>query len=251
MPGGFALLLFFGVLALIVVGAFYSERQRQKRLSELSLLALQQGWQFDPSNDRSIADRFHHFSMFSRGQDRFGYNTLRGNVDIREQAWCVQLGDFHYETTTTSTDSKGRTSTSTHHHRFSYIVFETPYLGAPPLFIRREGFFDKITGFLGFDDIDFESAQFSKRFYVKSKDKKFAYDIVHPRMMEFLLDADPPTIEFQRGQCCLSRGEKCWSGDEFTATLAWAKEFFALWPTHVTSVLDDIEPAAQPRQANG
>ena len=37
------------------------------------------------------------------------------------------------------------------------------------------------------DDIDFESAEFSTKFYVKNVDKKYAYDLIHPRMMEFLL----------------------------------------------------------------
>jgi hypothetical protein len=250
MPTGLVTLLFVAVIALIIVAAVYSERQRQKRLSELSLLAIERGWQFDSSNDRTVADRYHHFSTLSQGDDRYGYNTLRGNLAVAEFRWPVQMGDYHYETTSTSTDSKGNTTTTTHDHHLSYLVVETPFLGAPPLFIRQEGFFDRVAGFLGFDDIDFESSEFSKRFYVKSRDKKFAYDIVHPRMMEFLLQGEPPAVDFQRGQCCLSRGERCWSGEEFEATLSWATEFFALWPKHVTSVLDEVDSPARQEQKN-
>ncbi|HEX6963582.1 MAG TPA: hypothetical protein VF175_17070, partial [Lacipirellula sp.] len=170
----------------------------------------------------------------SSGHSAYAYNTLSGSLAADDAVWPVQLGDFHYATTSTTTDSKGNTRTQTHHHYLSYVILQTPYLEAPELFIRREGFFDKIAGFFGFDDIDFESAEFSKRFVVKGSDKRFAYDVIHPRMMEFLLDAEPPTIDLQRGYCCLTHGEKCWSVAEFEAALAWAAEFFAHWPRHIT-----------------
>lgn len=37
-------------------------------------------------------------------------------------------------------------------------------------------------------DIDFESAKFSKRYFVRAADKQFAYEVITPQMMEFLLD---------------------------------------------------------------
>ncbi len=37
-------------------------------------------------------------------------------------------------------------------------------------------------------DIDFESAKFSKRYFVRADDKQFAYEVITPQMMEFLLD---------------------------------------------------------------
>jgi hypothetical protein len=50
---------------------------------------------------------------------------------------------------------------------------------------------------LGYDDIDFESVEFSKAFTVRSKDKKFAYDICHPRMMDYMLNHPYITIEIE------------------------------------------------------
>ena len=57
----------------------------------------------------------------------------------------------------------------------------------PELNIEREGFFSKIGQALGFDDIDFESLEFSKRYKVKSRDKKFAYDFCNAQMIDYLL----------------------------------------------------------------
>ena len=64
---------------------------------------------------------------------------------------------------------------------------------------------DKITEFAGFNDIDFESAEFSRKFYVKSPDKRWAYDVIHPRMMEFLLASPVFTLQFDLTQIMISR----------------------------------------------
>jgi hypothetical protein len=105
-----------------------------------------------------------------------------------------------------------------------------------------------VAGFFGFDDIDFESSEFSSRFIVKSADKRFAYDVIHPRMMEFLLEGDPPTVELERGPCCLTRSEACWSAAEFQAMLAWAEKFFGLWPRHLSATPPQAEPSARERR---
>ena len=88
-------------------------------------------------------------------------------------------------------------------------------------------------GAFGFDDIDFESAEFSKRFYVKSPDKRFAYDVVHPRMMEFLLDRKAPCVDIENARCCISDGSRRWSPQQFRSTLGWLDTFFERWPEHV------------------
>ena len=108
----------------------------------------------------------------------------------------------------------------------------------PNLLIRGEGLFDKLRGALGFDDIDFESEEFSRRFYVVSTDKKFAYDVVHPRMMEWLMAKEVPLIDIERGRCCLVNDRGRWKPDEFKRWLRRVDEFFRLWPDYLLSRLD-------------
>jgi hypothetical protein len=234
---GWIFLVFLIVAALAIVGGYFSYQAKQKRIAELSQFAAERGWTFTAAEDYSHDERYGHFSTFTSGRNPYAYNTITGAIAVGDAQWPVQMGDFHYETTSTSRDSNGNTSTKTHHHYLSYLLVTTPHLGTPDLFIRREGFFDKIASMLGFDDIDFESAQFSDKFIVKSSDKRFAYDVIHPRMMEFLLDAKPPIIDLQHGQCCLTLGEHCWTPQEFASTLAWAEAFFERWPRHVTTSL--------------
>ena len=66
------------------------------------------------------------------------------------------------------------------------IVLQLPQ-SFPELTLSREGFLSKIAQAFGYDDIDFESKEFSDKFCVRSRDKKFAYDVCNPRMMEYLL----------------------------------------------------------------
>jgi hypothetical protein len=41
-------------------------------------------------------------------------------------------------------------------------------------------------------DLEFESDDFNHRFSVKSEDRKFAYDVVNPQMMQWLMSVDAP-----------------------------------------------------------
>jgi hypothetical protein len=98
--------------------------------------------------------------------------------------------------------------------------------------------FDKIAGAFGFDDIDFESEAFSRRFHVKSSDRRFAYDVIHPRMMEFLMNVKAPLIDVEHGRCCLSNGRARWRPDDFKSSLRFLSEFVDLWPDHLTAQLE-------------
>ena len=67
----------------------------------------------------------------------------------------------------------------------------------PDLTIRRENFFTKVAEVFGYQDIKFESAEFSKTFCVRSPDKKFAYDVCNTQMMEYLLANRDLSIEIE------------------------------------------------------
>jgi hypothetical protein len=233
MMGGAEVLIFAAVIVLIALGAYAAYMQGSKRIDALGALATQLGWQFEPGDDREHAQRYEYFSLFDKGDDRRAYNTLVGAIEVAGQAWPARAGDYRYETT--SGTGKDR---RTHTHRLTYVIVETPHLGAPDLYIRREGLFDRFAGFLGFDDIDFESAEFSEKFLVKSSNKRFAYGVIEPRMMEFLLDGEPPTIEFRRGHCCFHDRERTLSPENLQAVIQWASEFLARWPRKLPSVLD-------------
>jgi len=174
------------IIGVMVVAAIFAGLAAKKRREAMAQLAARLGLTFDPSRDHSIDEQFHFLEKLGQGSNRYAYNILAG----RFGGHAVTAFDYHYETH--STDSKGRRQT--HHHYFSFFILYLP-AQFPELTIRREGLFSKIAQFVGYDDIDFESAEFSGKFCVRSRDKKFAYDICHPRLMEYLLANDDLSLE--------------------------------------------------------
>jgi len=211
---------------------YYSHLAAKRRREELAALASQLGWKFYPDRDDSHDEEFAHFEIFRRGHSRYSYNSMYGELTIDEKAYSAKMGDFTYKVT-----SHNGKSSSTTTYRFSYLILELPFGQVPSLVIRREGMFDKLKGMLGFDDIDFESAEFSRRFFVKSSDKRFAYDVIDPRMIEFLLNSDAPTIDIENGRGLFADGKRSWSPAQFRDTIGWAQEFFDHWPDHVQESL--------------
>ena len=231
---GLAILIILIVVPLVAVGAYYSYLQRQRRITDLSALASRNGWDFDAAKNYAFDAAYPHLKVFNQGHSRFAYNSLRGTIDAADGQWPLQMGDYHYKITSGS--GKNR-STQTYH--FSYAIVALPYGYLPDLTIRHEGFFDKVAGFFGFDDIDFESAEFSDQFNVKSSDKKFAYDVIDPRMMRFLLASNPPTVEVAGMHCCIYDSKRCWTPQQFRSRVDWLESFFGHWPRHVVDSLID------------
>lgn len=224
--------IFVLIVAVVITAAILAHLAAKKRREELQALADGLGWRFDPGEDPDHDDRFAQFEVFRRGHSRRAYNTLRGEIDVDGRRLRAQAGDFRYKVTSGS--GKNRRTTT---YRFSYLIVHLPW-PTPALLIRPEGLFDKLAGAFGFDDIDFESAEFSRRFYVKSDDKRFAYDVVHPRMMEFLLAGQPPMIDVEAGQCCFSDGRGRWAPDTLRGRIDFLDRFLELWPRHVVQELE-------------
>jgi hypothetical protein len=188
-------LFIIGVIAVIIVAAIFSYISAQKRRQAMMTLAARLGLRFDPNKDRNLAARYDFLNKLRTGENRYAFNTLTGGY----QGQDVAAFDYHYETH--SHDSKGHRQT--HHHYCSVFLLHLP-MSFPELVIGREGFFSKIAQALGYDDIDFESHEFSRKFCVRSKDKKFAYDVCHARMIEYLLANDDLTIEIDSDTLALT-----------------------------------------------
>jgi hypothetical protein len=231
----FPFLLVGVFIAIAAVLSYFSYQQRQQRLTDMTALGQQLGWPFDPRRDTSHDALYAQFEVFRRGHSRYAYNTLQGSLTIDGEACQVRMGDYHYRVTSGSGKSR-RTRT----YETSYLIVHLPYLRFPNLFIRREGVFDSLAGVFGFDDIDFESAEFSKQFHVKSADKRFAYDVIYPAMMDFLMCEEPPVVDIESGKCCLTDGVRKWSPHEFRTRLDWAERFFKLWPKHLVATLKSV-----------
>lgn len=220
------------VIVVIALVAWYAHEQAKKRREGLAAVAQQLGWRFDPSYDSGWDHHYGQFGWFTTGHSRYAYNILTGNIPMNGRQLPAAMGDYTYKVTSGS--GKDRRTTT---YRFSFLLVDLPYMGLPELSVRKEGLFDGFTAMLGFNDIDFESEEFSRKFHVKSPDKRFAYDLIHPQMIEFLLAETPPTFEIARSVWC-GRGSGCWEPAEFARQVAWCERFLSQWPRHLMADLE-------------
>jgi hypothetical protein len=113
------------------------------------------------------------------------------------------------------------------------VVIEagTPLL---PLAIRPRGLLDEVTEFIGFEEIGFESAEFSQKFVVKSPDRRWAYDVVHQKTMELMLAYPHFLIDFQGSQIMAYYHDRMFSLGEFESAL-----------NVVTGIVDGLPESAE------
>ena len=202
--------LVIGLFIVAVIGILiYNSYATRRRREELAAWATRNGLRFSETKVYDLDSRYAEFKCLREGDNRYGYNVMEGEFGKR-RAYAF---DYHYETH--STDAKGRRQT--HHHHFSAAIIYSP-VPLKPLFIRPESFLDKVGEFFGMDDIDFESAEFSRRFFVKAADRKWAFDVLHQRTMEFLLSRPQFSIQFGR-ECVIIYRESTFSAAEFESAV--------------------------------
>lgn len=162
------------VVALAGVGVSYW--LKQKRRDELAAYAHEHGLVYSPIDTYGLDSL--PFHLFKQGEGRGCENVLTG----RWNDVPVTGADYWYYTE--STDSEGHRNKT--YHRFSVVVCE---LGAwlPSVQIGHENMLTRLADHLGFDDIDFESEEFNRRFRVKSKDREFAFKLLDAPMISWLL----------------------------------------------------------------
>jgi len=167
---------FLALAAAVGVGAVvYSYHAAKKRREQLLAFAASRGWTFAQEEPR-LVDRFTG-PPFGMGFGRRAYNVLYGTHDGRD------LVSFDYEYKTRTSTGKQTTTTV---HRFSVLGLSMG-VAMRPLSVDPENLLDRFVGRLTGTDIDMESEDFNRAFTVSSPDRKFASDVLHPQMMEFLL----------------------------------------------------------------
>jgi hypothetical protein len=184
-----------------------------RRSRQMEALARSLGWGFLPGNDQLHGREF----RFDKFQEGFACHTLKGSLPFDGRELRVKMGDFYRADLYSS-----------------YILVEAPFGTRGDLTIRFEGSEDRMMEALTTGaDIDFESEEFSRRFKVTSSDKRFAYDVIDPRMMAFLMRELPPLrTELRDGWWCVTH-VLLMSPDLFMRHLAWLQGFFDAWPDHL------------------
>ena len=180
-------LVFVAVVVLVIIGAIFNAIAQRKRREGLFELAVRLNLDFRASQDFGIPGRFGFLKQLAQGDDRYATNVLSGKYQPKD----ILAFDYHYATY--HTDKNG---THKDDHWFSFFILTMPAV-FPDLTIRRENFLTRVAEAFGYQDIKFESAEFSRAFNVRSPDKKFAYDVCNGKMMEYLLANRDLSIEIE------------------------------------------------------
>ena len=160
-------------------------RARRQRVFDLrSLAACLKFDSFNPNHDENFSMGWGFLNWLNRGQDRYAFNILRGTY--HEQS--LFIFDYHYQTGS----GKNRQE---HYCTLLMLVVKEVF---PQITIGSKDLLREMIMAFGIgDEIKFESAEFLRTYCVRSKDKKFAYDVCNPQMIEYLLANPGLQVEFQ------------------------------------------------------
>jgi len=205
------------ILAIGVVG-FFAWQEEKKRREALLAWAHQRGWRLVSAKSKSMHQDYPGLKVFQKGHSRYAKNIIKGEVHGRP----VTMMDYRYVVG----HGKNRST-----HNRGLVILQTDF-PTVPMFIRRESALDRVGEFFGADDIDFESSEFSRKFYVKSNDRKWAYDVIHTRTMEYLMRAPSFTIEFGLGEIAVYKTGWC-DTDRYDKALELLWDLHELIPDYV------------------
>jgi hypothetical protein len=173
MPGW----LIIPIMVIFAAGVLWlAHLEAERRRKMWAEIAARHGFVHHEGDPLRLREQNPGFALFQVGHSKRVLHTLEGE----RQGRPVVVFDYRYTT------GSGKHQAT---HRRTGVLADLPF-HAPRLRIRPEHLGDAFAAALGFDDIDFESDLFNRKYHVSSDDKRFAYDVCHPRLMEFLVAAE-------------------------------------------------------------
>jgi len=161
----------FVVIALIVVLGFIAQKKRAERLMRF---AQSRGLTYEARNDAWA--RMDWGYPFGAGRAQKARYVMTGHLKGRP------VISFEHEYTTGSGDDR-----RTVHTMVTAIQIRRAF---PRLEVGLEGVTGRFARRLGFKDIELESEAFNRKYKIECDNRKFAYDVLHPRFMEWLMSID-------------------------------------------------------------
>jgi hypothetical protein len=210
-----------GLLILIAAAwAFIAMRRpaTQQRAQAINALAEKQGLHFTPGPESTTPVRLSVFELFNKHRGATS-NLIEGSVIVGERRCRITSGDFAGKVI--QRDPRAVTLPV----EFGFVAIELPVPMPGRLLLRRETLSDRLADIGESNDIDFASAAFSKRFFVAASERKFANDFFDPRMIDFLLDNEPPVIRIVDRFILLTRDDRPLKVDEVELMLDWTRRF--------------------------
>ncbi|MFT5232572.1 MAG: hypothetical protein ACI9UK_001699 [Candidatus Krumholzibacteriia bacterium] len=216
-----------GIILAVIAFMVFSYVTSKKRREALLLWASERGWRLRTHGGNDRYKDFPFLKLFDQGQSRKSSNVIDGDL----AGLPLVLMDYQFVT--------GSGKSRTTHHR-GLVILKLPH-PVIPMSIRRENVFDKVGEFLGGGDIDFESAEFSRKFHVTSSDRKWAYDVIHTRTMDYLLSAPSHNVCFGGHEIAIIKNGH-FNSDNYDEAIAMATTLHELIPDYVVQQMKGTSP---------
>jgi len=187
-----AIFILFGIFA--VAYALYAQKKAEERRLRILGYANQHGFTYYPSDpvfiptqgfwasltssDTGFHSRFASFEPFDKGHSRSTSNLLVKQV----QDHVLYAFDYEYKITTSNGKS---TQTTTYRHT---VTAARVNINLPGLSLQPETIVHWFGEKFGMRELEFESEEFNKRYFIRASDDRAVYDILHPQMIDYLLD---------------------------------------------------------------
>ncbi|MGI8924194.1 MAG: hypothetical protein ACR2HJ_09195 [Fimbriimonadales bacterium] len=187
------------------VAVWYHIKKRAARQAALSAVAASSGMRFLPEGFSSrhlwTSEPFDSVrtsnNRFTTQLDEFDPFQFRGGLTL-ENLLLLEDGPasiyaFDYRATRMIEDPGGGSSQQL---EYGVVAMRVPLLMSK-MRLTPNGFLARKAVPFGVKDISFESEDFNSRYFVSATDVKFAYDILHPQAIEYLLSI--PARDWQFG----------------------------------------------------
>jgi len=210
---------FFAFFIVVVALIIYAWVQGDKRRKLLAAYAASRGMQFSSEDPFDIPTSLGGFGLMQQGHGKGAANVHWG----APRGFDVMLFEYEYKT------GSGKDE-STHSHICCRWSLPAPLAN---MAMRPEGVFDRVAEWFGQNDIDFESEEFSRRYHVTGSDAREVYAVIHPRMMEFIMQSGMEYLEIMGNQALTYTNESTLSPERCDRFLTVAEGFNGNLPPHI------------------
>ncbi|GAB3293045.1 hypothetical protein EK0264_11975 [Epidermidibacterium keratini] len=171
----------------IIIGSFIWER---KRAEKMQAFAASRGLSYAKQDQRWVGIDLGW--PYGNGRSHKAKHVMTGEHNGRplvvfEHYWVTGSGDDR----------------ETHHAMVTAL--QLPRV-LPELTVTREGMMGSLARRMGIKDIELESDDFNRAYKIKSPNRKFAYDVLHPRFMEWMLSVNADGFTINSGYLVYATG---------------------------------------------
>jgi hypothetical protein len=241
LPGGWALgIAVLAGLAALALGAalVVSLIRSAGRRSKLAEFAASIGWAH-AARSLTVASGLTSYP-FGTGFDREDVDVVSGVFEGR------QCAHFTRRFAERRSGEAGREDTVVKHEfRISTVELGAEY---PTIDILPEDLVARATKLVGGMDVDFESAEFNRRWRVKGGDPRYVHDMITPRVMDRLVRDDARGMALRiEGRHLLTWQAGPLAPEDLAGTFALLTSVASVLPPHVERALREEQAA---REAN-